>query len=708
MSGRQPDLHEGYVLIEQAVRLASEEGDARKARQVIQQAMKHFQMLGDEVGVAHVVHFQGRIEHELGNLDQAMELYEKALALADTNDCQSVIARAKHERARIYAHRHDFVQAEDGFRYSLNYYASQADEPNLQATLNVMSTLAENALVSPEFFLPALESTGVPYGTPEDYLYVRAIAIMAEIRDDGRYFRQRLVQKAIAIHVHDRRFAYTILDEIFRIASLKKDTLILQIARLLDDIWSSPPVHASSTKKTLRGLHRKATRFNCPGDAARSIEELYDYLAEEDAAGSYVYRGQNREYDKPLLPSMYRNLLGSDAKCLTPADPLYQYSLRQCGQKFYGEYNVKFIEWLTHAFDGVAQSEREYVESVYRRTLQDPLIVRRQIAALEDDRRSISWDQALGEALSEDEIAVYERYRAKWKPYLDSYHRRAIRMFGFFKPFGYLLGTTLAQQYGLSSAGLDATRSPTVAAFFATHRSDADYAGIEREGIGIIYRFPYTPTNIRDHPLTKYTYYTLPSIIALEDVLYRFERPGLQRQFACDFFDCYYGAIHLDGLADVERLVMPAGSLALSRITQQQAVIILPDELRKDLTDVEPGVDGITLPKFQYIDDIAARDGVERFYFHHTGMIPTSMAVTREQLWPRDDPFLEIIVRIMTALYPVMAFKGHVIPQRLDLLDAGYNSKEFLHLCESLANRDPLLLVNYRELYAMSLGKWVV
>jgi hypothetical protein len=47
-------------------------------------------------------------------------------------------------------------------------------------------------------------------------------------------------------------------------------------------------------------------------DAADSIQSLYDYLTSLDAEGRYVYRGQTREYDAPLLPSAFRPILNAD------------------------------------------------------------------------------------------------------------------------------------------------------------------------------------------------------------------------------------------------------------------------------------------------------------------------------------------------------------------------------------------------------------
>ena len=48
-----------------------------------------------------------------------------------------------------------------------------------------------------------------------------------------------------------------------------------------------------------------------------------------------------------------------------------------------------------------------------------------------------------------------------------------------------------------------------------------------------------------------------------------------------------------------------------------------------------------------------------------------------------------------------MTFSGHVVPNRLDLIDGAYAAKEFLEFCKLLAYRDPIVLLNFHELNAM-------
>jgi tetratricopeptide (TPR) repeat protein len=220
---------ENYPILNRAVETVLEGGNTTEARRLAQQALDNFRKVGDRQGEADSLHYQGRIEHELGNLDEAMYLYEQALEIARFVNYQEAITRAMHERARIFFRRdRDLIKAEEGFRYALHYYASQADEPNLQVAINGLGALAEDALSMSEFYLPTLERDGVPYGTPEEFLYIRAIAIRAEIGTMGHRYREHLVEWAEKVLQKDPRFAEYILCEAKRTAELCGDHSVLR------------------------------------------------------------------------------------------------------------------------------------------------------------------------------------------------------------------------------------------------------------------------------------------------------------------------------------------------------------------------------------------------------------------------------------------------------------------------------------------------
>jgi hypothetical protein len=692
----------GYTLIKEALDVLLRQKNGDNARRMIEEARRCFTEVGDEIGQCHAQHFAGRIEHELGNIDAAMVMYDVALASAESLKCESIVARARHERARIFKTKYLFMEAEDGFRQAMRYYVSQSDIANIQAAINQFGDLAHGGLYHADFFLPALKKSGVPFGTPEEYLEVRSVAILSELVEDGpahfggRYYRERLIQKAMGRFPEDPKLANYILSEAFNVGMIRDDKEILQVAQELDRHWHFPPRAVAASAAPRRTSAVGPNKYITPGTAATSIGELYDHLT-RDEPGRYAYRGQTREYPGPLMPSYFRRFFRPGGPYIERDHPMFQYSLRRIGKRFYGEYNQRFGHWVSRSLDGVAPEDRERVRAIFRQSLQDIFAVRSQIDALSLDREFLSWDAALSEALSKEEYGVYIKFKDQWRPYLDSSHRRALRQQGFIRPLGYLLGTTLAQQYGLSSEGLDVTKDPAIAAFFATHRSEEAYSRCESSGIGIIYRFPFYESAVRVRPLSDFNYYSMPTTVDLADVLNRFERERLEIGSLRTAIRCYYGATYREGLRDRDLFMLPLGAVQRSRIARQKAIIVFPDELRKDVDGEPPGIDGIIQPEFRFIEDVGQRDGVERFYFHHSGDFIEINEINRETLWPRDDPLLELIVTIVTAFYPLHSFGFDVIPHRLDLIDGAYDGDEFLLLLKELAKHDPLSLVSDAE-----------
>jgi hypothetical protein len=132
--------------------------------------------------------------------------------------------------------------------------------------------------------------------------------------------------------------------------------------------------------------------------------------------------------------------------------------------------------------------------------------------------------------------------------------------------------------------------------------------------------------------------------------------------------------------------------------------MILPDELRKDVEGRKPGHGGIVFPEFRYIEDLATRAGVQKFYFRQGGSLPPEARLKREDLWPRNDPILAMVVAMITAVYPLGMFVPDIMPVRLDLIDAGYGSGEFLELCQDLAARHRMVVYDEESYRAASFG----
>lgn len=674
-------------------------GDYVEARRLAVEAADLCRVLGEPWSEAYAVHLQGRTFHETGELDAARALYDAALRLSRESRYESGIAAATYEKARIDADRREFARAEEGFRQALKFYAAKRDLANLEAAIGSLSGLALNALDSIDEFVPAVERDGPPVGTAEAYLWVRAHAIMAELGREGSFYRRRLIQRAMVWHNAAPSVSEYALQEVRRTAAFGDDQFADKVAEILLSRGSEERLTAAIPTPVV-SAPRAPLPFQTPEAAAPDISRLLAFL-DGDASPAWVYRGQTKEYVAPLLPSAFRAVIGANGSCHDDTSELFQHSLRKVGTKFYGEYNERFRARLSGAFETIPGPEREEAARVYEELLRGKVAHHHDLQLQQG--QSPTWDEAAREVLSQSELGLFERYKAAWQPLIDSYHRRCVRH-AFFRLFGYFLGTTVAQQYGLASEGLDVTGDPTVAAFFATHDSATDYRAIEKSGTGIVYRIPYPGTDVRARKVNDYGYYTLPSVIDVEDVLYRFERPGLDMESAIHCFECFCGAVLLEGLADVDQFFVPEGALASSRIRRQRAFIILPDELREDVEGRGPGPGGIVFPKYRYIEDLAARRDVQKFYFRHGGLLPEAARLTREDLWPRDDRLLAMIVALMTAVYPLGAFIPEIMPGRLELIDAGYEPSEFLGLCKQLSARHHMVMYDYQASRAANLG----
>lgn len=296
-----------------------------------------------------------------------------------------------------------------------------------------------------------------------------------------------------------------------------------------------------------------------------------------------------------------------------------------------------------------------------------------------------------------------------------------IRQIGFNQPFGYVLGQTLAQQYGFSSELLDFTSDIWVAAFFATHDGprylfEGDEL-IKRLGtdIGVIYRLPSTEGTLLHERIDKYNFYTCPPQVHMSEVCMRFEdksspemkeqysklklrdeelafmtkgtitsrlfspmkaeqeiagrelslKEGVDRYLAL-YFDAFGSRMRFYRLID-----MKPGSFSCSRLGRQSAVVVIPDELRK--TEHRSGQ--YDYASFEAVEDVSQRDGFERFYFHHSDKAPDLGEINREYLWPpKDDKFKFMISRAIDPSTPQIYYIDTYLPKRIDMVSAGYEN----------------------------------
>jgi hypothetical protein len=446
-----------------------------------------------------------------------------------------------------------------------------------------------------------------------------------------------------------------------------------------------------------------SSQFSAPEHPAKDIAELYQALSADHQPRKYVYRGQVREYSGPLLPSMYRPFFTSEDMAIDTSHPLAKYSIKNCGRRFLGDHNYQIEKSVTMAFAKITPEKVAQARSVFDQAMNGKDVAALQMEARRHSRLQ-SWFDSLTSHLSRGDRDIFQSYFSDWKPCLDRYHRRTIRMFFFYFFFGYTFGTLLSQQYGLHSGCLDATTDLEVAAFFATHSSKEDYAAPQKAGVGVIYRLPYEMESLEQIKFGHGEYYSLPPMIDVVPVVKRYLNDwGDVRDMTAHFVQ-HGMEVYLEGEEKAGDYTFPKAALELTRFWRQSAVLLLPDELRKDLPGKKPGVAGITIPAFEYVEDLATREGMEKFYFKHTGNLPPDFSLSREYLWPREDPFLPILAAGITAIYPLGRFRPHYMPYRLDLIDPGYGREEFLRLCERFALDNPIEFFQESDLEPPYLG----
>lgn len=452
-------------------------------------------------------------------------------------------------------------------------------------------------------------------------------------------------------------------------------------------------------------------QYTTPENAAKNITELIDFLSIGDKTVSFVYRGQTKEYNSPLFPSAFRLLLSTKDNRIDKTHKLFKYSTRNCGNIFYGDLNYKIQLSTSLPFASLADSQKEVVRNVFNKVLNSSSIANSQITSrFRGD--FLQWFDLIDQNLTREEYSIFLTYIANSQQCLrviDRYHRRMIRNFFFYYFFGFIVGTALSQQYGISSDGLDATTSIDVAAFFATHDSSNDYLHPLNEGIGIIYRIPFESHGLTLERINSTDYNSIPNIIDISSLLLTIENDNIPLHNMMHCFQSFCSNIESGREKVCLSRFLPSGIINASRIGRQKAVIIYPDEIRKDQQGALSGVDGITKSQFRYIEDISARSHFDKFYFYHSGKMPNNFKITRNYLWPRTDPFLQIVCPGITAPYPLNMFRGAILPYRLDLIDSGYDKTSFLKICETIAKNNLFLgYFTQDEIKAISNGVMMI
>lgn len=692
MLARGPDVI--YSL--NAAYRAYEAGDSARTRQLAEELIARAETL-DPSSLADAMHLLGRVQYDAGQVAAAEQTCLDLLDRCCKSGYAEGYARALHEISRIKEKCYQYLDAEAGFRIAADYYAvrllGQAGEldpvnerlvrQNLEVALRCLSSLADNYLLiadgptEGDQLIESLSSELLKAadGSGDDFLMIRSLSLKMLTTCDPERSAVDMIAKALALYATRRELSVFALDEAVCHAKRQGVSFPEKIRDILarehpHTLRAHPPCATASA-----AVQEPPLRHLTADDAADSIQSLYEYLAAMDGDGRYVYRGQTQEYDAPLFPSAMRPIFKTDygVAFQRASGTGYPHRLRGCGASFAGEYNYCFsryadVMWKERA--GRMKKEKiERIFGVYRQLLESPIWPR-----LQDRDQFIPWAEVVEQQLSKPERKIYRHHADEWNVRIDNFHRRTFRNDILVRLFGYTLGTTFAQQFGLSSEGLDATKSLAVACFFAS-RDSVDFQRVPKKGLGVLYRFPFPPNDVATRPLAELNFYNLPSIIDVEDVFYRFEQEQIEQPDAMSCMIAYVKSRLAYHAGSTDTLILPRGFLASSRIAAQRAVIIMPDEIRADLEDREPGVDGIRFPKFRFVEDLKTRQGLTRFYFRHTGHgVEGDRAISREQLWPREDYLLKTLVLLFAGSYPL----SMAIPKRLELIDGGYSPQEFL------------------------------
>lgn len=461
------------------------------------------------------------------------------------------------------------------------------------------------------------------------------------------------------------------------------------------------------------------------GSQDEPFEDAGSLLAflEEDDPEAYVFRGQTRAYEGPMVPSGFRDrLIVFDA-------PI--------GASEWAGVSVPFSVQISKALDKYFRSNTVF-------------------CALEDvhDGGTSTWDMS--------ESAYQEGFREFFNhPHDHQLKQMRDSLAGnVVGPISTLLGQRLSgllcQQYGLTSLALDASGDPAVAMFYANHEAPY-YSLVSRSPhLGVIYRWQ------RQHAITA------------RDIVLQLEGSGFQsvvasfRSFVQNSADLRTGADKLvrhtpdpgqrARLAErvgysspqyvhdisetrswekrqmwiasagkrrnLEALRFPSGALSSSRMGRQQAAILEPNT-----EVVEVAVEGQDDSELAVmVGDLVKTHNGEAFYFHHDSTITTPDGINKFTLWPSlrpcpdwvpelglelkhndiefEDVYLELMLRFFSTVSPcdimVVDMPEPASEDNFSLLgptggiiDLGYllHPRDAALIAEGLASHDSLMPV---------------
>jgi hypothetical protein len=337
--------------------------------------------------------------------------------------------------------------------------------------------------------------------------------------------------------------------------------------------------------------------------------DLLDFL-EACEPDQYVFRGQTRAYEGPVLPSGLRD---------------------------------RFT-----AFDASTAHSRWAGISTFKSKIDEEAKARRRAISTEtstvdfvDDGKT-TWD--LPEAA----------YQKGFREFFDQPHCQRIKdvgnvlresaILGIGELIGNGLADLLCQQYGFTSTALDVTTDPAVALFFATHKAPFYTSVGDSEHMGVVYRWRRQRAMIAQDlllPLEDSNVHSLVSSFS------NFIRESIDLNVVLDTLwdpsaTTGSGKRLLWILSEGERrsldaLRFPLGTFDRSRIGWQRAALLWPD-----YEVVRPVVRGSDdSDRGALIGDLLKTHQGESFYFRHVADVGLPDRLTKFVLWPSIRPLTD-------------------------------------------------------------------
>ena len=360
-----------------------------------------------------------------------------------------------------------------------------------------------------------------------------------------------------------------------------------------------------------------------------SAQAVLDYLNHSEPE-RYVFRGQVQEYDGPLLPSGYRQgfrpIASSASIEVNPFAGITRFasqvnkegldSVRKAHIRSRGLQEEGGGHDVTSSHQANAQTVWDVTENEFRR----------------------GFEQFLNTSYSEELLRTAI-------PVL-----RGSTVEGLVALFGLEVGFIISQQYGLTSGALDATTSPQVAAFFATHHAPFYHSVCKAERIGVIYRWPREKATVTKDVLSPLETGCFESLnrsfrrfieqskgLSTRRIRITHERDTDPRP--------WLDIVEVGSERALEPLVFPEGTFSRSRVGRQHAALLWPitryiTPPAEDLwgKENEGSVDVATL-----VGDILKTHQGEAFFFRHTSQALNLGPVDKFYLWPlQEDPKLHL------------------------------------------------------------------